>query len=100
MSDKYKFKNKNGLYFITVRCLRWHGLQSAPARKNGMWRKGKVQIGDYAFIGANTIICNSVSIGDHAIVAAGSVVTKDIPANQVWGGNPAKFIKNREITNN
>ena len=36
-----------------------------------------------------------VKIGDGAIVAAYSVVTKDIPAYTVWGGNPARFIKNR-----
>lgn len=40
-----------------------------------------------------------VTIGENAVVAAGSVVTKDIPDNEVWGGNPAKFIKmNNNIT--
>ena len=32
---------------------------------------------------------------DHAIIAAGSVVVKDVPADEVWGGNPAKCIKKR-----
>lgn len=36
-------------------------------------------------------------IGDGAVVAAGAVVTKDIPANEVWGGVPAKYIKKRNI---
>lgn len=63
---------------------------------NGIkWRKGHVEIGDYAFIGAGTIICNSVKIGKNSIVGAGSVVTKDIPDNEIWAGNPAKFIKKR-----
>lgn len=57
--------------------------------------KGKVKIGIDCFIGANAIICNSVTIGDHSIVAAGSVVTKDIPPYEIWGGNPASFIKKR-----
>ena len=38
-------------------------------------------------------IIGKVTIGDKSIVAAGSVVTRDIPAGEIWGGNPAKFIK-------
>lgn len=58
---------------------------------------GKVTIGKRVFIGVNTVIVNSVEIGDDAVIAAGSVVTKDVPAGEIWGGNPAKFIKKREI---
>ena len=58
---------------------------------------GKVTIGNRVFIGVNTVIVNSVEIGDDAVIAAGSVVTKDVPAGEIWGGNPAKFIKKREI---
>lgn len=57
--------------------------------------QGKVAIGNDVFIGAHTVICKPVTIGDHAVVAAGSVVTKDIPPGQIWGGVPARFIKNR-----
>lgn len=52
-----------------------------------------IHIKKYAFIGGNTIILKGVTIGERSIVAAGSVVTKDIPDNEIWGGNPAKFIK-------
>lgn len=52
-----------------------------------------VTIGDNAFIGAKTIILKGVSIGENSIVGAGSVVTKSIPANEIWAGNPAKFIR-------
>lgn len=58
---------------------------------------GKVTIGKRVFIGVNTVIVNSVEIGDDAVIAASSVVTKDVPAGEIWGGNPAKFIKKREI---
>lgn len=47
-----------------------------------------------AFIGAHSIILKGIQIGENSIVGAGSVVTKSIPDNQIWGGNPAKFIKN------
>lgn len=56
-------------------------------------RNAPIKIGDVVFIGARSIICKGVTIGDHSMIAAGSVVVKDVPANEVWGGNPAKFIK-------
>lgn len=60
------------------------------------YTKGRVCIKENAWIGARTIICQSVTIGKNSVVGAGSVVTKDIPDNQVWAGNPARFIKMRE----
>ena len=46
-----------------------------------------------AFIGGRCIILKGVTIGENSIVGAGSVVTKSIPDNEVWAGNPACFIK-------
>jgi len=46
-----------------------------------------------AFIGAGVIILKGVTIGENSIIAAGSVVSKSVPSNEVWGGNPAKFIR-------
>ena len=51
--------------------------------------------GNNVFIGMNTLIVNAVKIGDNAVIGAGSIVTCDIPSNEVWAGNPAKFIKKR-----
>ena len=45
------------------------------------------------FIGAHSIILKGVTIGENSVVGAGSVVTKDIPDNEIWGGNPAKHIR-------
>lgn len=59
---------------------------------------GKVTIGNRVFIGMNTLIVKAVSIGDNAVIGAGSVVTKDIPAGEIWAGNPARFIRKREDT--
>ena len=56
---------------------------------------GEVHIGKRVFIGMNTLIVSPVSVGDGAVVGAGSVVTKDIPTDEIWAGNPAKFIKKR-----
>ncbi len=53
---------------------------------------GKVEIGDYVYLGNNSMIMPGVTIGDHVVVAAGSVVTKSIPSNVVVGGNPARII--------
>ena len=46
-----------------------------------------------ASIGANATILAGITIGENALIGAGSVVTKDIPANEIWMGNPAKFHK-------
>ena len=51
-----------------------------------------VVIGNYVFIGANSIVLPGVNIGDNVIVGAGSVLTKNVPSNSVVAGNPAKFI--------
>lgn len=56
----------------------------------------EVIIGNNVFLGMNCIILKGVTIGDGAVIAAGSVVTKSIPANEIWGGNPAQFIKKRD----
>ena len=50
-------------------------------------------IGENAWIGANTRICKGVTIGDNSIVAACSVLTKNVPANCIVAGNPAKVVK-------
>lgn len=55
--------------------------------------KRPVTIEDNVFIGAHSIILKGVTIGENSIIGAGSVVTKSVPPNQIWGGNPAKFIK-------
>lgn len=52
-----------------------------------------VNIGKNVFVGGHVIILKGVTIGDGAIIGAGSVVTKDVPANEIWAGNPATFIK-------
>lgn len=52
-----------------------------------------VTIEDGAFIGGDAIILKGVTIGENSVIGAGSVVPKSVPAGEIWGGNPAKFIK-------
>ncbi len=54
---------------------------------------GAVIIEQNVFIGTNCTILKGVTIGKNSIVGACSVVTKKIPPNEIWAGNPAKFIK-------
>lgn len=63
---------------------------------SGYTRIGRVVIEDGAFIGARAVIMPGVTVGQHSIVAAGSVVTKSVPPNSVYGGNPAREICSME----
>ena len=54
---------------------------------------GHIHIRKNAWIGAGATILPGVTIGENAVVAAGAVVSKDVPANTVVGGIPAKIIK-------
>jgi len=46
------------------------------------------------WLGGGVIVCPGVTIGENSVIGAGSVITKDIPANVVAVGNPARVIRN------
>lgn len=52
-----------------------------------------VKIGNRVWVGAHATILAGVTVGDNSVIAAGAVVTKDVPANVVVAGVPAKIIK-------
>lgn len=56
-----------------------------------------ISIGDDVWIAARAIVLPGISIGKGAVVAAGAVVTRDVEEWTIVGGNPAKFIKKREL---
>lgn len=59
-----------------------------------------IRVGDYAWIGARSIILQGVTIGEGAVVAAGSVVTRDVEPYTIVAGIPAKKINKRELSRN
>jgi len=63
-------------------------------RRQGFSAK-PILIGRDVWIGASAVILGGVTIGDGSIIAAGAVVSKDVPAQQVWAGVPARFVKYR-----
>ena len=56
-------------------------------------RVANTRIGNNVFVGAGTIILPGVTIGDNVVIGAGSIVVKDIPADSVAAGNPARVVK-------
>lgn len=56
-------------------------------------KSAPVLIKSGAFIGTGSLILKGVVIGENSVIAAGSIVSKSIPDNELWGGNPLKFIK-------
>lgn len=65
----------------------------AIERNSGIEYGKPVTIGHNVWIGGRAVINPGVTIGDNAVIASGAVVVKDVPANAVVGGNPAKIIK-------
>jgi Hexapeptide repeat of succinyl-transferase len=55
-------------------------------------KRANVVIADQVFIGAYALVLKGVKIGEGAVIGAGAIVAKDIPAGEVWAGNPAKRI--------
>nr|WP_281069263.1 DapH/DapD/GlmU-related protein [Paeniglutamicibacter terrestris] len=63
------------------------------SKRGGPYLRTPITVGDGVWIGASVTIVGKVSIGAGAVIAAGSLVNKDVPANTLAGGVPAKVIK-------
>lgn len=74
----------------------FHPVDFAERMENKPAKKAAVTIADGAFIGAHSIILKGVTVGKKSVIGAGSVVTGRIPDNEIWAGNPAKFIRKIE----
>lgn len=110
IANEYSYIGPNGLIYPNVRIGAYtmlannvsiiggdHDYKKAgiPIIFSGRDIVKETNIGKDVWIGGFTIIMTGVTIGDGAIVASGSVVTKDIESYTIYGGVPAKKIKNR-----
>jgi acetyltransferase-like isoleucine patch superfamily enzyme len=66
-----------------------------PIRLQGIYKRD-VEVGSNVWIGYGACILRGVRVGDNAVVGTNSVVTKDVPANAVVGGIPARILRMRE----
>lgn len=67
-----------------------HGLKPQDRRT---MTPAPIRLGKNVWVGSNSTILQGVTVGDNAVIAAGAVVTKDVPANTVVGGVPARKLK-------
>ncbi|HET8565278.1 MAG TPA: acyltransferase [Solirubrobacterales bacterium] len=66
-----------------------------PIRLQGIYKRD-VEVGSNVWIGYGACILRGVSVGDNSVIGTNAVVTKDVPANAVVGGIPARIIRMRE----
>lgn len=64
-----------------------------PRSKSYPEKFQKTIVEDGASIGAGSVLVCGITIGKNAMIGAGSIVTKSVPANQLWIGNPAKYVR-------
>jgi acetyltransferase-like isoleucine patch superfamily enzyme len=64
-----------------------------PSRRRAVTIGKPIVIERGVWIAAGAIVIGGVTVGENSVVAAGSVVTKDVPANMLVGGNPARVIR-------
>ncbi|MFN8416200.1 MAG: acyltransferase [Cytophagaceae bacterium] len=72
-----------------------HGIALGLLMKKQMCPTEAITIGSDVWIGDNVVILKGVTIGDGAVIAAGAVLNKSVGENEIWGGVPARKIKNR-----
>ena len=68
----------------------WHGIYD---RAEPVGQTKPVILEDNVWIGDSAIICKGVTVGKNSIIGAGAIVTKDVPQNSIFAGNPAKLVK-------
>ncbi|MEU6405174.1 sugar O-acetyltransferase [Streptomyces sp. NPDC046985] len=69
-----------------------HPVEPEP-RRDKLEAARPIVIGDNVWLGGGAVVCPGVSIGDNSVIGAGAVVTKDVPADVVAVGNPARVVR-------
>lgn len=83
-----------GAYSYIISANHSYQRRDVPINSQGYWG-APINIEEDVWLGTHVVVLPGVRIGKGAIVAAGSVVNKDIPPYEIWGGAPARFIKER-----
>lgn len=92
IEDNVRIGGGTVIYDTDFHSLNYHERIIKPEIRENI-KTAPVLIKENVFIGANCTILKGVTIGANSIVGACSVVTKNIPDNEIWGGNPARYIK-------
>ena len=77
----------------------FHPLDSAARRRHDteQIKRAPIEIGPDVFIGAQSVVLKGARIGARSVIGAGSVVTGEIPADELWAGNPARRIRSLRL---
>ena len=76
-----------------------HPVHDVEMRRGGWENGAPVTIGEDVWLGGGVTVVGGVSIGDRAVIGAGAVVTRDVPADSIAVGNPARVIRMRDEDN-
>ena len=76
-----------------------HPVHDVEMRRGGWENGAPVTIGEDVWLGGGVTVVGGVSIGDRAVIGAGAVVTRDVPADSIAVGNPARVIRMRDENN-
>ncbi len=81
--------------FIGAEAMLWTGTHDIgpPERRCGRGFARPIVIGDGCWLGARVTVLGGVEIGAGSVIAAGALVNKSVPANELWGGVPARLIR-------
>jgi acetyltransferase-like isoleucine patch superfamily enzyme len=97
IGDNVRIGGNTVIYDTDFHSLDYRDRINIPEIKDTIKTK-PVHIGENVFIGAHTTILKGTFIGNNSIIGAGSLVSGHIPENEIWGGNPANFIKKINVT--
>ena len=91
-----------GTIIVSVNSRIGENCNISPGVTIGSTKRGKSlgapQIGNFVWIGTNSILVGNIQIGDNVLIAPGSYVNFDVPSNSIVIGNPGKVIENKNAT--
>lgn len=87
--------NNSGIGELTVVVAANHAIEKGQLHLKTDWDEEKTDVilGDNVWVGANCSLLPGCRIGDNSVIGAGSVVTREVPANEIWAGVPARKIR-------